>query len=126
MGHGSEVVVWLGLGLGLLGILGALAGPARPRDGTGAGRDLLVLAALGALLALLAYLATVGIAYPFQQGERLGHGFLLGGAAGLLTLLLADARRADAAGLATAAGGSALAAISAALLLDRGYPNPAV
>ena len=82
--------------------------------------------ALGALLALLAYLATLGGAYPFEKGQRLGHGFLLGGAAGLLTLLLADARRADAAGLAIAAGSGALAAISAALLLDHGYPNPAV
>src|SRR5438067_1138434 len=117
MGNASEsVVVWLGLGLGLLGVAGAVAGPARPRAGGSPARALLAFAGLGAIVALLAYLATLGKDFPFEPGQRLGHGFLLGAGAGLLTLLLAASGRGDAAGLTTAAGGSAVAAVGAALL----------
>lgn len=127
MGDASaSVVVWLGLGLGLLALVGALAGSSRGRAVAVPRSLLLTVGAVGAALALIAFLATLGHDYPFERGERLGHGFLLGAAAALLTLLVGAAGRADAAALATAAGGSAVAAVSAALLLDRGYPDPIV
>jgi hypothetical protein len=126
MKAGSEwVLAWLSLGLGLMGMAGALVGPGARASAAQRSR-LLLLGGSGLLLALLAFLATRANAFPFEPGGRLGAGILLGAGAGLLYWLAAAFGAEDAVALATAGAGAATTALAGVMLLYRGYPDPAL
>lgn len=120
-GGAAGALGWLGLGLGLVGLGAGLAGPRRAAPAPGSGLWARVL--LGGAAALLAGLLTLGREYPFEPGQRLGWGVLLGALAGLLYVAVVAVGRARPAALAIAGQGAALAGASAALLLHPGYPQ---
>ena len=142
MGTGATLVALVALALGVLGVLAGLV-PARsdeelPRKADA--RAGLGLAGVGFALVLLAFLLTLRAGHPFEEGQRLGLGLLLGGFAALFYLLVAAVRPGPADTPATVAMGVAAATVgvAAAFLLEPGggagirfpgregpaYPNP--